>query len=106
MSNKDHDATAKAQVDAIGIPDGEPNFLPQPLLDRLLEATISLGGELWVERERRMTLESLLVSKGLVSEGEIELYTPTDDDLTRRQQAREEIVKRIFGPLTTLQDPD
>ena len=61
MSTKDHDALSKQQVDAIGLPDEEPTFLDSPLQDRLVNALIALGGELWIERERRLTLESLLL---------------------------------------------
>ena len=63
-----HDELSRAQVARAGMPGPgeEPHFLPHPLMDRLLEAVIVLGGELWIERDRRRALESLLESKGML----------------------------------------
>ncbi|MEO0574824.1 MAG: hypothetical protein AAF004_05125 [Pseudomonadota bacterium] len=102
MTDKDHDARSKAQVDAIGIPDDEPHFLPDPVQDRLLEAMITLGGELWVEREYRMRLEAVLVSKGLLSRDEIESYAFSDAARGAQKESLDAMVKRLFEPLKTI----
>jgi hypothetical protein len=102
MSIKDHDTQAQAQVDSIALAESEPTFLSDPLHDRLLEAAIALGGELWVERERRMRLEAVLMSKGVLTEQELESYALSDDERAEQNETLDALVKRLFGPLTTL----
>ncbi|MEL7296876.1 MAG: hypothetical protein AAGJ86_04390 [Pseudomonadota bacterium] len=102
MSTDEHDAKSKAQVEAIGIPDGEPAFLNDPLQDKLLEAAITLGGELWIERERRMQLEAVLVAKGLISAEDIESFEPDEQQVAERKASLDALVKRLFEPLTDL----
>ncbi len=100
--NSKHDELSRAQVERAGLPGpgDEPNFLPHPLMDRLLEAVIVLGGELWIERERRRALESLLHSKGLVTPEEIETHVGPDDQ-SRRQELNA-LVTRLLDPLRTM----
>lgn len=102
MSDNDHDTRAKAQVDSAGLPSSEPGFHADPLIDRLIEAAIAMGGELWVERERRLLLEEMLVAKGVLAEDELELYVPSDEQRAHREKQREALVTRLLGPLTTL----
>ena len=80
----------------------EPQFLPHPLLDRLLDITMALGAELWSERERRITLERLLEARGIVSAADIEQYQPTEDERATGRKARDEFVGRIFESLKSL----
>ncbi len=77
----------------------EPGFLPHPLLDHLLETVIALGAELWIERDRRRILESLLEQKGLVSAAEIEAYVPSSAEEQTRQHAKNQLVERTLGKL-------
>ncbi|MCC5868285.1 MAG: hypothetical protein JJU27_07205 [Gammaproteobacteria bacterium] len=80
----------------------EPQFLPHPLLDRLLDISTALGAELWAERERRMTLERLLEARGIISAADIEQYRPTENEAAMRRAGRDEFVRRIFEGLKTL----
>lgn len=101
-----HDKASRAQVDGIGLPAPgvEPNFLPHPLLDRLLEAVVVLGGELWIERDRRRALEALLQSKGMLTVEEIESHSESDSEERKRELAA--LVKRLLDPLRTMQVDD
>lgn len=99
---EDHDALSKAQVDGIGLSNDEPSFLGQPIIDTLLESVISLGGELWVERDRRRALEALMINKGLVSRDEIDARTLTPEQQAERDAALKSFVDTILGPLTKL----
>lgn len=100
--NAKHDELSRAQVERAGLPEPgeEPHFLPHPLMDRLLEAVIVLGGELWIERDRRRALESLLQEKGLVTPEEIETHSETDSQ--SRQQELTALVTRLLNPLRTM----
>ena len=89
-------------MDRAGLPGPgeEPHFLPHPVMDRLLEAVIVLGGELWIERDRRRALESLLHSKGLVAPEEIEAHS--ESDTQGRQEELAALVSRLLDPLRTM----
>ena len=102
--NSKHDELSRAQVERAGLPgpSEEPHFLPHPVMDRLLEAVIVLGGELWIERDRRRALESLLHSKGLVMPEEIETHSETDSE--GRQEELTALVTRLLDPLRTMRD--
>lgn len=89
---KDHDTK-------LPTPGEEPSFLPHPLLDHLLESVVALGAELWIERDRRMTLEKLLEEKGVLSREEIENYRADDEDKAARADARIALVSRTLGTL-------
>ena len=100
--NSKHDELSRAQVERAGLPGPgeEPHFLPHPVMDRLLEAVIVLGGELWIERDRRRALESLLRSKGLVTPEEIETHSETDSEGRKEELAA--LVNRLLDPLRTM----
>ena len=104
--NTNHDELARSQVEGIGLPPPgeEPHFLPHPLMDRLLEAVIVLGGELWIERDRRRALESLLQSKGIFAAEEIESWSEGDSE--DRKQELSALVKRLLDPLRSMRSGD
>ena len=104
--SSDHERASREQVESIGIPPPgvEPAFLPHPLLDRLLEAIVVLGGELWIERDRRKALESLLQSRGLIEPDEIEAHVGGDPDA--RQSELTSLVRRLLDPLRSLCEPE
>lgn len=99
---KDHDTLSREQVDAIGMPSEEPNFLADALDDRMLEAIVALGGELWIERDRRHALETILESKGLISAAELESFTPDADTVAARNAELQAMVERVLGPLKNI----
>ena len=80
-------------------PTDEPAFLPHPLLDQLLETVIALGAELWVERDRRMALEAVLVERGVIDADAVENHRPDESEQSRRSAARSALVKRTIGGL-------
>ncbi|MEM1090861.1 MAG: hypothetical protein AAF552_16505 [Pseudomonadota bacterium] len=101
MTPEDKARAAAEQVAAIGMPEAgqEPSFLPHPLMDAMMESVLALGGELWIERDRRRTLEALLQDKGLVTADEIESYQLTPEQRESRDQALAEMTKRVFESL-------
>jgi hypothetical protein len=104
--NSKHDELSRAQVERAGLPGPgeEPHFLPHPVMDRLLEAVIVLGGELWIERDRRRALESLLYSKGLLTPEEIETHSEADAE--ERHEELAALVTRLFDPLRSMRSGD
>lgn len=104
MSMAEKEKAAAEQVRKIGLPEPgtEPSFLPHPVMDALLEAVIALGGELWIERDRRRTLEALLEAKGLVKDEEIEGFELSPEQQTERDEALADLTRRVFDPLKQL----
>ncbi|MFK7954597.1 MAG: hypothetical protein AB8B96_00750 [Lysobacterales bacterium] len=101
MSPEEKAQAAAKQVADIGMPaDGtEPAFLPHPLMDAMLESIIALGGELWIERDRRRTLEALMESKGLLTSSEIEHFELSEQHIKDRDDALTDLTRRVFDPL-------
>ncbi|MEZ5457830.1 MAG: hypothetical protein R3E65_00465 [Steroidobacteraceae bacterium] len=83
-------------------PDREPSFLPHPAMDRMLDTLVALSAELWAERERRATLEQVLVRRGLLDVAEIEAYRGTAVDEAQRKSERDAYVRRLFGSMGQL----
>lgn len=95
----DHDQLSARQVRDIGIPEEEPAFLDDLWHDRFIEALIALGGELWIERERRAKLESLILAKTDISADDLRNHDISDDERERAAAELSAFVERVIGPL-------
>jgi len=58
-----------------------------------------IGGELWVERDRRMITEHLMEKEGHVTAEMIEQFEPDDDFREKLNAARDKMTKGVFGCL-------
>lgn len=99
--NNKHDELTQRQVDSIQLPPegSEPSFLDNPVIDQLMETIVTLGAELWTERDHRYRLEALLQKKNLVSSDELKTIELDDESKAMRDAALASYVKRIFEPL-------
>jgi hypothetical protein len=77
----------------------EPQYFKDPMVDRLLEVVMMLGGEFWVMRDRMMVLERLLATEGRVTPDLIETFKPDDTFSKALAQQREQFIRRVFGVL-------
>jgi len=95
---------AKAQVDKIDLPapGSEPSFLGDPVQDQLIEIVLALSGELWIERDRRIHLESLLQSKNLITSEDIEKLNLDETSRAERDAALAQYVQRILSPIKAI----
>jgi hypothetical protein len=73
-----------------------PYFFEDKAVERVLNITMALAGEVAVMRERMDTIERLLESKGLVLREEIEHFQPTDAQSEQRQQIHAELIARVL----------
>ena len=76
-----------------------PNYFADEMSENHFSITMALIAELAVARERNDTLERLLVSKGILSQDEIENYLPDEQASKERQLAQVEYTTRIFRSL-------
>jgi len=88
-----------------------PYFFNDPAVERVLNITMSIVGELAVARERVDTLERLLEAKGILTREEIEHYIPTSKSIeTQRQLWHSEYISRVLRivqqEMEELKNPD
>lgn len=76
-----------------------PVYLQDPVLDAAVRMLVELSAQVWIERERRLTLEALLETRGLVTRAEIEGFTPDDDQRARVKAERDRFIEDVFKEL-------
>jgi hypothetical protein len=82
-----------------GFDRGHPHYYKEPIIDHLLEITLQLAAEIWVNRDRQMIMEHLLATEGKVTPERIETFEPTDEFREQLQENRKELTNRVFGCL-------
>lgn len=73
-----------------------PYFFSDKSVERVLNITMAVAGELAVTRERLDTLEQLLITKEIITKDEIESFQPTPEHAKMRQRWHTEYVARIL----------
>lgn len=73
-----------------------PYFFEDKAIERVLNITMAVAGEVAVMRERMDTIERLLAAKGLLTNTEIEAFVPTDEQAEERQRGHAEYISRIL----------
>ena len=75
-----------------------PQFFSDPMVDKLLEIVLLLGGEVWTNRDRQKVMEHLLATKGVVTPELIETFRDERyEEESEKQRLR--FIQRIFGCL-------
>lgn len=100
MTTQDPQADAATDLPAgPAAADRHVTFLPDPVVDNLLRAVVTLTMELSVTRERLKSLEQVLDNQGLnVSSGIETLARDAEDDNARRVE-RERLIQSILAPI-------
>ena len=75
---------------------GNVSFLGNVHIDNIVTALIAMGAEIWTDRRRIRTLESLLAQKGVTTDM-VEQYVPTAAEETAWKKEREVLVDRLYG---------
>lgn len=73
-----------------------PQFFADPAMDHMLAMILELSAELSATRERLASLESLMATKGVMADGELEGYQVPDETAGQMAQRRQEFVQRLF----------
>ena len=76
-----------------------PTYLSDPVLDATVRMVVELAAQVWIERERRITLEQLLDARGIVSRSDIEEYRPTEAQAAALKAERSRFLEDIFKEL-------
>ncbi len=77
----------------------DPIYLNDPIQDATVRMLLELAAQVWIERERRLTLESLLESKGIVAHDEIERHAPDVVLAARLKDERARFLEDVFKEL-------
>lgn len=72
-----------------------PYFLAEEV-ERVLAITMAVAQELAVAHQRNDTLERILIAKGFLEEGEIDLFSPDKLAATQRAMWTQEYIARIL----------
>lgn len=76
-----------------------PVFLSDPAQDALMRMVMEISAELWVERERRIALEDVLVQSGVIAADAVENYAPGPERTLEINAQRDALVNGIYKEL-------
>jgi hypothetical protein len=77
----------------------DPIYLKDPLLDATLRMVVELAAQVWVDRERLLTVEALLAANGVVTREAIENFKPDAASLQRFTAERASFIEDVFKEL-------
>jgi hypothetical protein len=77
----------------------DPVYLEDPVLDATVRMVVELAAQVWVERERRLALEALLVERGVMSAGALESFQPDAEAQQRLKVERARFIEDVFKEL-------
>ncbi len=89
-------ATEKISLAAKKAKGARPYFLADKQTEQTLSMVMTLAMELQVANERIASLESLLVQKGVLSQGELDAYQPNKDEVAQRSLATQAFLSRLL----------
>ena len=81
---------------------GRKYFFQDPATDALLASLLKLMAEHWVVRERLMSLETLILGKGLLTREEIEEFEPEAEQAGAWATANAEMIRKVLAPFEEL----
>lgn len=77
----------------------DPTYLADPVQDASVRMLVELAAQLWVERERRLALEALLVDRGLLPADAVESFAPSAETKSRIRAERAQFIEDVFKEL-------
>ena len=77
----------------------DPVYLADPVLDATVRMVVELAAQVWVERERRITIEQLLEARGLQSRSDIEAFKPDASQAAALKAERSRFLEDVFKEL-------
>ncbi|MCY3605070.1 MAG: hypothetical protein OXH45_04855 [Gammaproteobacteria bacterium] len=81
---------------------GRKYFFQDAATDALLASLLKLMAEHWVVRERLMSLETLILGKGLLTREEIEEFEPDAEQAGAWATANAEMIRKVLAPFEEL----
>lgn len=83
-----------------------PVYLKDPVLDATVRMVVELAAQVWIERERRITLESLLEAQGTLSRAAIESFKLDAAQAAALKRERARFIEDVFKELRRIPPTD
>lgn len=77
----------------------DPVYLENPVLDATVRMLVELSAQVWIERERRLSLEALLEQRGVLTREAIESLRPDPELAVRLREERNRFIDDVFKEL-------
>ena len=77
----------------------DPVYLENPVLDATVRMVVELAAQVWIERERRITLENVLAARGLLDAASIEAFRPDAAQAAALKAERARFIEDVFKEL-------
>ena len=79
----------------------DPIYLENPVLDATVRMLVELAAQVWIERERRLTLESVLAARGLLDAAAIEAFRPDAAQAAALKAERARFIEDVFKDIAS-----
>jgi len=77
----------------------DPVYLENPVLDATVRMVVELAAQVWIERERRTVLETLLAERGVLATEAIETFRPDAAQAAVLKAERARFIEDVFKEL-------
>jgi len=81
----------------------DPVYLRDPVLDATVRMVVELTAQVWIDRERLLTIESLLDERGVLTREAIEQYKPSEARIAAIKAERDRFVADVFKELRRIE---
>ncbi|GAA1866620.1 hypothetical protein GCM10009836_53780 [Pseudonocardia ailaonensis] len=78
----------------------EFDYLDDPRISKLLDLTLQLATEVHVARTRERALEAALVRHGVLTEGELDTFRPSEQEAVVLDRERDRYTRRLVRIIT------
>jgi hypothetical protein len=89
----------RAATDYIEHGSASYSFLPDPVVDALVQVVLELGAETWITRRRMLVLERVISAHNLLPDLAVETYTPTAEDAAAWREERDRMMRSVYAAL-------
>lgn len=77
----------------------DPVYLENPVLDATVRMLVELSAQVWIERERRLSLEALLEQRGVLTREALESLRPDAELAALLREERARFIEDVFKEL-------
>lgn len=82
-----------------GFKRSNPQYFADPMIDRLLEVILMMGGEMWSLRHRQAIAEKLVAQGKPATSDMIETFVADDEFRSAMELERQDLIRRMYAPL-------
>lgn len=84
----------------------DPHYFSDPMIDRLFDIILMMGGQMWTLRHRQAITEHLLATNETVTPDLIETFKPDKDLQEKLELERQEFIRTLYSGLYGSEFPD